>query len=116
MGLSLGIEWSLEEWSKAHKYHLIYPEFVTAMMACFDLMFTMVDKDRKDYLTLEDWEDMTEIFHFNNREEAKFGFDAINVNKDGKLSCKEFSSYMYEFCCTTDNELGTINMLGSLPK
>ena len=116
MGLSLGIEWSLEEWSKAHKYHLIYPEFVTALMASFDLMFTMMDKDRKGYLTLENWEDMTEIFHFNNREEAKSGFDAIDVNKDGKLSRKEFSNYMFEFFCTTDNELGTINMLGPLPK
>ena len=116
MGLSLGIEWSLEDLSNAHKYHLIYPEYVSANIMCFHLMFTMMDKDHKGYLTLENWEDMTEIFHLNSREEAKSGFDAIDVNKDGKLSREEFSNYMYEFFCTTDNELGTINMLGPLPK
>ena len=56
---------------------------------------------------------MTEIFHFNSREETKCGFDAIDVNKNGKLSHKEFT---YEFYCTTDNELGTSDMLGPLPK
>ena len=116
MGLSLGIEWSLEEWSKAHKYHLIYPEYVSGMKVMFDKMFTMVDKNRKGYLTMDDWEDMAEILHMNSREEVKSGFDAIDANKDGKLSREEFTDYMYEFYCTTDNELGTINMLGPLPK
>ena len=116
MGLSLGIEWSLEEWSKAHKDHLIYPEYVSGMKVMFDKMFTMVDKDRKGYLTMDDWEDMAEILHINSREEAKSGFDAIDANQDGKLSREEFTDYMYEFYCTTDNKLGTINMLGPLPK
>ena len=116
MGLSLGIEWSLEEWSKARKYHMLNPEYVSGLKVMFDKLFTMVDKDRKGYLSMDDWEDMAEILHINSREEVKSGFDAIDANKDGKLSREEFTDYMFEFYCTTDNELGTINMLGPLPK
>ena len=43
------------------------------------MLFTMIEKDCKGYLTLEKWEDMTEIFHFNSREETKSGFDAVDV-------------------------------------
>ena len=79
MGLSLGIEWSLEEWSKAHKDHILNPEYVSGLKVMFDKLFTMVD--RKGYLTMDDWENMAGILHINSREEAKSGFDAIDVNK-----------------------------------
>ena len=116
MGLSVGLNWSLEEWSKAHKERQNHPVLVSALLKMYDAMFTMLDKDHKGYLTLEDWEDMTEVFHLNSREEAKAGFDSVDADKNGKISREEFTKYTYEFFCTTDNELGTIDMLGPLPK
>ena len=79
MGLSVEVNWSLEEWSKAHKERQV---LVSALLEMYDAMFTMLDKDRKGYLTLEDWEDMTEIFHLNSREEAKAGFDSVDADKN----------------------------------
>ena len=48
----------------------------------YDAMFTMLVKYPKGYFTLEDWEDMTEIFCLGSHEEAKAGLDSVDANNN----------------------------------
>ncbi|XP_041379325.1 calcium-dependent protein kinase 12-like, partial [Gigantopelta aegis] len=115
MGLEPGVEWSFDDFSKVHKESLQKPEYMAVMRELFNATFIMLDKDRKGFVTPNDWEQAFKVFRFNDPSEAKTAFDTLDLDKDGQIGYQEFMDCSLEFFCSEDNKHGSLGMLGPLP-
>ena len=115
MGLEPGVEWSFDDFSKVHKESLQKPEYMAVMRELFNATFIMLDKDRKGFVTPNDWEQAFKVFRFNDPSEAKAAFNTLDLDKDGQIGYQEFMDCSLEFFCSEENKHGSLGMLGPLP-
>ena len=81
--------------------------------ASFKEMFVSLDIDDNGFITFNEWNNHymalgIPVMH------AKISFDAMDVDKDGKITKDEFVKYHAEFFFSTENKLNSAILFGPL--
>ena len=79
----------------------------------FDLWFDQVDINADGWISFDEWEKHCKALKIN-LEDASASFEAMDTNKDGKISKEEFISYHTEYFCTTEDKLRSSILYGPL--
>ena len=83
---------------------------VTAKTA-FKEMFNYIDTDGNGFITYNEWKDHYIALGIPV-EYARASFDAMDVDKDGKITNKEFANYHMEYFYSTENKLNSAILYG----
>ena len=80
----------------------------------FALMFEQVDMDGNGWISFDEWENHYKAFVLH-LDAAKASFEAMDANKDGKISKEEFVKYHTEYFFTAEDKLKSSILYGPFP-
>ncbi len=79
----------------------------------FKSMFVVIDIDGNGEISFQEWVEFYKAMGIDTQY-ARASFDAMDANKDGIISKKEFAAYINEYFFSSENKLNSSILYGPL--